>query len=261
MPDKITAPKIRAMREKGERIVCLTAYDAVFGEMADSAGVDLILVGDSVGNTTLGYSSTVPVTLEEMLHHTRATHRGVKRALLVGDLPFGTYQASPEQALLSSIALIKAGAEAVKLEGEYTDAIKAITKAGIPVMGHLGMTPQSVHQFGGHKVQGKGSRGEALIESAKAVEDAGAFAVVLELIPAELAQRITAAIAIPTIGIGAGAGCSGQIQVLHDVLGLTRQSFRHARQYADGYRCLLGAMEQYTDEVRTGTFPDAEHSF
>jgi 3-methyl-2-oxobutanoate hydroxymethyltransferase len=249
------------MREKGERIVCLTAYDAVFGQMADAAGVDLILVGDSVGNTTLGYSSTVPVTLEEMLHHTRATQRGVTRALLVGDLPFGSYQVSPEQAVQSSIALVKAGAEAVKLEGEYTQAISAISKAGIPVMGHLGMTPQSVHQFGGHKVQGKGSRGDAVIESAKAVEAAGAFAVVLELIPAELAERVTAAIKIPTIGIGAGAGCSGQIQVLHDVLGLTRQTFRHARQYADGYRCLLGAMEQYADEVRSGSFPDAEHSF
>ncbi len=261
MPEKVTAPKIRAMREKGQRIVCLTAYDAMFGEMADAAGVDLVLVGDSVGNTMLGYSSTVPVTLDEMLHHTRATQRGVKRALLVGDLPFGSYQASSEQAVLSSIALVKAGAEAVKLEGEYTEAISAIAKAGIPVMAHLGMTPQSVHQFGGHKVQGKGVHGEELLAAARAVESAGAFAVVLELIPAELAERITAAISIPTIGIGAGVGCSGQIQVLHDVLGFSRQSFRHARSYADGYGCLLQAMEQYASEVRSGSFPDAEHSF
>jgi 3-methyl-2-oxobutanoate hydroxymethyltransferase len=163
--------------------------------------------------------------------------------------------------VISAVAIMKAGAEAEKLEGESTDAISAIAKAGIPVMGHLGMTPQSVHSFGGHKVQGKGDKGKSVIEAAKAVEQAGAFSVVLELIPAELASRVTAAISIPTIGIGAGVGCSGQIQVLHDVLGLTLHKFKHAKQYADGYHCFHRAMEQYTDEVRAGTFPASEHSF
>jgi 3-methyl-2-oxobutanoate hydroxymethyltransferase len=261
MPDKVTAPKIRAMRERGENIVCLTAYDAIFGAMADAAGVDLVLVGDSVGNTTLGYPSTVPVTMDEMLHHTRATARGVKRALLVADLPFGSYQASVDDAVNNAVALVKAGAEAVKLEGAYEQAIAAITKAGIPVMGHVGMTPQSVNIFGGHRVQGKGDAGESVIEAAKAVEAAGAFSIVLELIPADLAQRVTESITVPTIGIGAGAGCSGQIQVLTDILGLERQSFRHAKKYTDGYRCLMGAMEQYADDVRKGTFPGPENSF
>ena len=261
MPDKVTAPKIRAMRRKGERIVCLTAYDAVFGEMADTSGVDLILVGDSVANTALGHETTIPVTLEEMAHHTRATRRGVRRALLVADLPFGSYQASVEQAVTSAVALMKAGAEAVKLEGEYTDAIRAIVKAGIPVMGHVGMTPQSVNVFGGPRVQGKADDADRILESSRALEQAGAFSIVLELIPAELAQRITDALTIPTIGIGAGLGCSGQIQVLYDVLGLSRQSFRHAKAFTDGYRCMVGAMEQYTQDVRESVFPGPENSF
>jgi 3-methyl-2-oxobutanoate hydroxymethyltransferase len=261
MPDKVTAPRIRAMRKKGERIVCLTAYDAIFGEMADNAGVDLILVGDSVANTALGHETTIPVTLEEMTHHTRATRRGVKRALLVADLPFGSYQASVEQAVSASVALIKAGAEGVKLEGAYTDEIKAIVRAGIPVMGHVGMTPQSVNVFGGPRVQGKYEDAQSIIQNAKAVEEAGAFAVVLELIPAELAQRITEELSIPTIGIGAGVGCSGQIQVLYDLLGLSRLSFRHAKAFTEGYRCMTGAMEQYAHDVREGTFPGPENSF
>jgi 3-methyl-2-oxobutanoate hydroxymethyltransferase len=261
MPDKVTAPKVRAMRRKGERIVCLTAYDAIFGEMADSAGVDVVLVGDSVGNTALGYETTIPVTLDEMAHHTRATHRGVKRALLVADLPFGSYQSSVAQAVSSAVTLIKAGAEAVKLEGDYTEAIVAIVKAGIPVMGHVGMTPQSVNAFGGPKVQGKSEDGESILAAAKAVEKAGAFAIVLELIPADLAVRITEALNIPTIGIGAGLGCSGQIQVLYDILGFSKMSFRHAKAYTEGYRCLADALARYALEVRQGDFPGPENSF
>ena len=260
MSDKLTAPKIRAMREKGQRIVCLTAYDAAFGAMADQAGVDLVLVGDSVGNVMLGYPSTVPVTLDEMLHHTRATSRGVRRALLIADLPFGTYQASVEQAVTSAVALMKAGAEGVKLEGAYAEQISAIERAGIPVMGHIGFTPQSVHRFGGHRVQGK-KDGDALIEEAKAIEAAGAFAIVVELVPAELAKRVTEALTIPTIGIGAGVGCSGQVQVLHDALGLTTQNYRHAHAYVDGYRCMVGGIERYVQEVRDGDFPREENSF
>lgn len=261
MQDKVTAPKIRGMRAKGQKIVCLTAYDAVFGEMADSAGVDLVLVGDSMGNVFLGYESTIPVTLEQMLHHVAATKRGVQRALLVGDLPFGTYQSSVEQAVNSSVAITKAGAEAVKLEGEYIEQIVAIAKAGMPVMGHLGMTPQSVNQFGGPRVQGKGASGDQVLESALRVQDAGAFAIVLELVPAELAQRITDALDIPTIGIGAGLGCSGQIQVLHDVLGLSKLSFRHAKPFTNGYQCLQSAISEYANEVRSETFPGPENSF
>jgi 3-methyl-2-oxobutanoate hydroxymethyltransferase len=261
MRDKVTVPKIRAMRERGERIVCLTAYDAAFGEIADSAGVDLVLVGDSVGNVMLGYPSTVPVTLEEMVHHTRATAAGVKRALVVADLPFGSYQASIEQAVTSAVALMKAGAEAVKLEGNYPEAVAALVRAGIPAMGHVGMTPQSVHQFGGHRVQGKGDDGHRIVQVAQQLEEAGAFSIVLELIPADLAEKVTETLTIPTIGIGAGAGCSGQIQVLHDVLGLTRQRFRHAKVYADGWSCLSGAIESYVAEVRDSSFPRPENSF
>lgn len=256
----VTAPMIREMREKGERIVCLTAYDALFGKMADEAGVDLVLVGDSMGNVFLGYETTLEVTLPQMAHHVAATRRGVQRALLVGDLPFGSYQASTAQAVESTVTLVKAGAQAVKLEGEYLDEIRAIVKAGIPVMGHLGMTPQSVHQFGGPKVQGKGEAGNGIVDAARRIEDAGAFSVVLELIPADLAIRITEAVSIPTIGIGAGIGCSGQIQVLHDVLGLSKFTFRHAKRYANGYDCFLDAIRDYASEVRAEAFPTPEQS-
>jgi 3-methyl-2-oxobutanoate hydroxymethyltransferase len=261
MPERVTVPQIRAMREKGRRVVCITAYDAMFGALADAAGVDLVLVGDSVGNVLLGYPTTVPVTLDDILHHTRATRAGVSRALLVSDLPFGSYQVSVAEAVASAVALMKAGAEAVKLEGAYTDQIRACVRAGIPTMGHLGMTPQSVNIFGGHRVQGKGTAGDTLIEAAKSVEEAGAFAIVLELVPAELAARITEAITIPTIGIGAGAGCSGQIQVIYDVLGLSSESFRHARAFVPGRDCLLGGLRSYTESVRDGSFPTAENSF
>ena len=259
MADKITAPVIRAMKGR-EKIVVLTAYDSTFAALADEAGADMILVGDSVANVMLGYDTTLPVTLEQMIHHTAAC-KGVKRALLVADMPFGSYQASPEQAVYSATALMKAGAHAVKLEGEYTDAIRAIVKAGIPLMGHLGMTPQSIHQFGGFKVQGRGKAGCDLIDSAKALEDAGAFSMVLELIPAELAGDVTAQVGIPTIGIGAGPECDGQVQVMHDMLGLSPAVYKHAKKYCEGREMVLNAFKTYSQEVKGGVFPGPENSF
>jgi len=261
MGDKITAPRVRAMKGRGEKIVCVTAYDATFGAIADEAGVDVVLVGDSVGNTSLGYANTVPVTLDEMIAHTRATRTGVKRALLVSDLPFGSYQASVSQAVESAVALVKAGAEAVKLEGDYCEAIQAIVRAGIPVMGHLGMTPQSVNRFGGPRVQGRGASGDQVVADAKAVDEAGVFGMVLELIPRELAGTITAAVHSPTIGIGAGELCDGQIQVLHDVLGLSPEGFKHAKAYVAGRAILTQALSEYGDEVRSSSFPTKEQSF
>jgi 3-methyl-2-oxobutanoate hydroxymethyltransferase len=257
---RVTAPRVRDMKSAGERIVCLTAYDYFSASLADAAGVDVILVGDSVGNTVLGYSTTIPVTLEDMVHHTAAAARGVKNALLVADLPFGSYQASTQVAVESAVALVKAGASAVKLEGAYTDEIAAIAKAGIPVMGHVGMTPQSVHQFGGFKVQGKGDSSSLVKNAAKAVEEAGVFAYVLELIPADLAGEITEASRVPTIGIGAGPRCDGEIQVFYDVLGLEEMRLKHAKRYVEGRQILQQGLEQYIREVRSGDFPTAEHS-
>lgn len=249
------------MKERHEQIVVVTAYDASFGAIADEAGVDVILVGDSVGNVMLGYETTLPVSLEQMIHHTAATAKGVKRALVVADLPFGSYQVSPEQAVESSIALMKAGAQAVKLEGEYTEAIEAIVRAGIPVMGHLGMTPQSVHKFGGFRVQGRGKAGCALIDAGKSIEEAGVFSFVLELIPEETAAEITAQVSVPTIGIGAGARCDGQVQVLHDVLGLSPEIFKHAKAYLNGRSLILDALRGYAKDVKSGAFPSSENAF
>jgi 3-methyl-2-oxobutanoate hydroxymethyltransferase len=261
MPDMITAPYIRSMRTKGVKVVCITAYDAIFGALADSAGADIVLVGDSVGNTALGYSSTLPVSLEEMVHHTRATRQGVQKALLVADLPFGSYQSSTEQAVNAAVALVKAGAQAVKLEGTYTEAISEIIRAGVPVMGHVGMTPQSLNLFGGFRVQGKGDSGQAVVDAAKQVQDAGAFSIVLELIPSNLAAEITAELNIPTIGIGAGTHCSGQVQVIYDVLGLNPIALKHAKGYVTGRECFVNAIREYALEVRDGTFPSDANSF
>lgn len=241
--------------------MCITAYDAPFARLADDAGVDLILVGDSLGNVVLGYTSTLPVTLDEMVHHTRAVSTGVKRALLVADLPFGSYQASVSQAVSSAVSLVKAGAAAVKLEGTYTEAIQAIVKAGIPVMGHLGFTPQSVNAFGGFRVQGRGDSAERILREARELDGAGVFAAVLELIPAALAKQITEQVSYPTIGIGAGVECDGQIQVLHDVLGITQDPLKHAKQYLSGRALLTQAMRDYAEEVRAGSFPNMDNSF
>ncbi|HEY3781049.1 MAG TPA: 3-methyl-2-oxobutanoate hydroxymethyltransferase [Fimbriimonadaceae bacterium] len=259
-PKKMTAPKLRAMKGGAAKIVCITAYDAVMGALADEAGVDLVLVGDSMGNVILGMESTIPVTLEQMVHHVTATKAGVKNALLVADLPFGTYQSGISQAVNSAVALVKAGAEAVKLEGTYTDEIRAIIKAGIPVMGHVGMTPQSLNNFGGFRVQGKGDHGSEVMEAAKEVVEAGAFSMVLELIPAALSKEITCEVDCPTIGIGAGVDCDGQVQIFHDMLGLSPFKLKHAKVYCEAGELMKKAIQEYAGEVRKAGFPTSEHS-
>ncbi|MBV6459297.1 MAG: 3-methyl-2-oxobutanoate hydroxymethyltransferase [Fimbriimonadaceae bacterium] len=248
---------------KGDRpIVCLTAYDFPSGQWADAAGVDLILVGDSLGNVVQGQSTTIPVTVEEMAYHTRIVARAVRQALLVTDMPFGSFQSGVNAAVENAVTLMKGGAEAVKLEGPYADEIRAMCKAGIPVMGHVGMTPQSYHQFGGFKVQGREvEEGERVLDEARQIADAGAFAIVLELIPIDLARFITDTLDIPTIGIGAGPHCDGQIQVLHDVLGLSEGMFRHAKRYIEGRELLGKAIEEYAEDVRAARFPTREHGF
>lgn len=260
MTEKITVPKIRSM--KGGRIVCVTAYEAPSARIADASGVDLILVGDSVGNVVLGYKNTLPVTLEEMIHHVKAARRGCSRALLAADMPFGTFQVSVEETIRSGIELIKAGAEAVKLEGAYTEAIEGLVRAGIPVMGHIGMTPQSVNAFGGYRVQGKGEKAERLLNEANLIEEAGAFCIVLEMVPAKLAERITHEISIPTIGIGAGPHCDGEIQVFHDLLGFAPgEPYKHTRRYLESWKLCTEALKQYASDVRTKRFPTEENSF
>lgn len=258
---KQTAPKIRAM--KGQQpVVSLTAYDYPSALWADAAGVDLILVGDSLGNVVQGRSTTIPVTMDEMAYHTRMVARGVEQALLISDMPFGSFQAGIETTVRNAVSLMKDGAEGVKLEGPYLDEIRALTKAGIPVMGHVGMTPQSYHSFGGFKVQGREEEeGRLVLEQARGVADAGAFAIVLELIPMQLARDITRTIAIPTVGIGAGPHCDGQIQVLHDVLGLSGGMFRHAKRYVDGQALVTNAIREFAAEVRESRFPTEEHGF
>jgi 3-methyl-2-oxobutanoate hydroxymethyltransferase len=258
----ITAPDFLAAKVRGIRLSMLTAYDYTFARLLDSAGVDGILVGDSMGMVIQGHPNSLPVTLDEIIYHTRCVARGVRRSLIVADLPFMSYQISPEHALANAGRLVKeGGAHAVKLEGGVRSAasIAAVVKADIPVMGHIGLTPQSINRFGGFRVQ---REEEKLLEDAKAIEQAGAFAIVVECVPAKLAQRITTSIKIPTIGIGAGAGCDGQILVTHDMLGLfedIRPKF--VKQYADMGQELIQAAETYCAEVREGTFPTEEHSF
>lgn len=259
--DKITAPKIIQMRRDGQRIVCLTAYDYPTALIADEAGVDLVLVGDSMGNTLQGHRSTLNVTLEQVCYHTELVRRGLSRALLVADLPFGTYNVSREQAIESAVRLVQAGADAVKLEGTYLREIEGIIKAGVPVMGHLGFTPQSLNNFGGHKVQGRGDDGAVVVDDALALEKAGVFAMVLELIPADLSATITASLSVPTIGIGAGIETSGEIQVWFDVIGLAERKLKHAKWYMEGRSQMLEATAAYVAEVRSGKFPTEENSF
>jgi len=270
MEHKVTVPDIVKRKGGSNPIVALTAYDFPFGRIVDEAGVDVILVGDSLGMVVQGMETTLPVTMDEMVYHCRMVARARRRALLVGDLPFLSYQVSTHEAVANAGRLIKeGGAEAVKLEGglSVADTIDAIASVDIPVMGHIGLTPQSVHRMGGHKVQGR-RRGEApgqrdrLIEDAQAVEEAGAFAVVLEGIPLDLAAEITKQLSIPTIGIGAGPRCDGQILVLHDVLGLCHQvAPRFAKRYADLWQVAGDAVRAYVHEVSAGTFPADEHSF
>lgn len=265
---KITVPDLGRMKLLEQRLTMITAYDATFARLVDIAGVDIILVGDSVGMVVQGTANTIPVELDEMAYHVRLVARAQPAALIVGDLPFGSYQVSPQQAVESSIRLMKEGAECVKLEGGMVmaDTIEAITRVDIPVMGHIGLTPQSYHRMGGHKVQGKKAGFEAggrerLLEDAHAVEQAGACAVVVEGVPRELAKEITGKLSIPTIGIGAGPDCDGQVLVLHDVLGLSEMALKFTKHYADLRHEAIRATEQYVADVRNGAWPDDEHSF
>jgi len=270
MERKVTVPDVLKRKGGSNPIVALTAYDFPFGRIVDEAGVDIILVGDSLGMVVQGMETTLPVTMDEMVYHCRMVARARQRALLVGDLPFLSYQVSVHDAVSNAGRLIKeGGAEAVKLEGglAVADTIRAITGVDIPVMGHIGLTPQSVHRMGGHKVQGKrrgerpGQR-ERLIEDALAVEEAGAFAVVLEGIPLDLAADISEQLTIPTIGIGAGPHCDGQILVLHDILGLCNQlAPKFAKRYANLWQVAGDAVRAYVREVGSGTFPTEDHSF
>jgi 3-methyl-2-oxobutanoate hydroxymethyltransferase len=270
MEQKVTVPEIVKAKTGGRPIVALTAYDFPFARIADEAGVDLILVGDSLGMVVQGGDTTLPVTMDEMVYHTRMVVRARRRALVVADLPFLSYQVSATDAVANAGRLVKeGGAEAVKLEGGCAVAatIERIAAVDIPVMGHIGLTPQSVHRMGGHKVQGR-RRGQApgqrerLIEDALAVEASGAFAIVLEGIPCDLAAEITEQLTIPTIGIGAGVDCDGQILVLHDVLGLgERTPPRFAKRYADLWSAARDAIDAYSNDVRGGAFPTAAHSF
>lgn len=265
---KVTVPSLLQAKHEGRRIAMITAYDATFAAIADDAGVDVLLVGDSVATVMQGERTTLPVSLEEMAYHTRIVAAARPKALVVGDLPFGTYQQGPTTGIDSSVRLIKAGAECVKLEGGVGVAhvIEAITTADIPVMGHIGLTPQSYHRMGGNKIQGRQHGDQAgqrdrLLQDAHAVEQAGACAVVIEGVPADLAAEITDKLSIPTIGIGAGPSCDGQVLVLHDVLGLSRRRLSFAKPYADLLTASTNAIAEYVKEVRENTWPDAEHSF
>jgi len=263
---RITINQIKEMKQRGEKIAMLTAYDYSTAKLVDEAGIPLILVGDSLGMVVLGYESTIPVTMEEMLHHTKAVVRGTKQAMVIGDMPFMTYHISVDDALYNAASFIQeGGAQAVKLEGGVTVAEKVsrIVECGIPVMGHIGLTPQSIHQFGGFKVQGKTPEAAArLLKDAQALEQAGAFAIVLETIPAQLAKIITAKIGIPTIGIGAGIDCDGQVQVINDILGsFTDFVPKHAKQYAKLTDIIRDAVTQYDNEVKSGSFPTEKQSF
>lgn len=263
---KLTVRDISAMKEKGEKITMLTAYDARFASLVDEAGIDMVLVGDSLGMVVLGYESTVPVTMDEMIHHAKAAQKGVRRAVLVGDMPFLSYQVAQREAILNAGRFLKeAGCDAVKLEGgaEVGGTVAAIAKAGIPVVGHIGLTPQTAGQLGGYKVQGQElESARKMLSDAKALETAGAFALVLECIPDRLAAAITEAITIPTIGIGAGPHCDGQVLVTHDLVGMFEKFVpRFVKQYANLAPQIKEAIGAFRDEVRSGAYPDAAHSF
>jgi 3-methyl-2-oxobutanoate hydroxymethyltransferase len=263
---RTTARSLGARKRRGERFTMLTAYDYPFARIFDEVGIDVLLVGDSLGNVVQGLDHTLPVTLDEMIYHTRMVSRAARRALVVGDMPFGSYQVSAEDALRSALRLVKeGGGHAVKLEGGagVADTIRRIVRAEIPVMGHVGLTPQAIHRMGGYRVQGRGEAERSrLLGDAQAVEDAGAFAVVLEGMPAELACEITQRLAIPTIGIGAGVGCDGQVLVMHDMLGLSdgfAPSF--VKQYASLGTLVAQAARSFAEEVANAKFPGPEHSY
>ncbi len=263
---RVNVNQIRAMKLTGDKIAMLTAYDYSTARLVDEAGIPLILVGDSLGVVILGYDSTIPVTMEDMLHHTKAVVRGTQKALVIGDMPFMTYTISAEQALRNAGRFIQeAGAQAVKLEGGVTvaDTVRRIVDCGIPVCGHIGLTPQSINALGGHKIQGKTqATAQKLLDDAVALEQAGAFAVVLETVPAPLAALVTKQIGIPTIGIGAGVGCDGQVQVINDMLGsFTDFVPKHAKQYCKLSDIIKTAVTEYLNEVKSGAFPTDKNSF
>jgi 3-methyl-2-oxobutanoate hydroxymethyltransferase len=263
---KVTVPDVVAMKRDGKRITMMTAYDAAFARLVEAAGIDVILVGDSLGMVVLGHQNTVPVTMDDMVRHAAAVSRGASRPLLIGDMPFGSYQTGPADAVRNAARLLKeAGMDAVKLEGghETVPLVKALVENGIAVMAHVGLTPQRVAQFGGFKTQAKSARAaRTLIDNTVALEDAGAFSIVLESIPAPVAAMVTERLSIPTIGIGAGVDCDGQVLVLHDVLGLYGDfKPKFAKRYAEIGAAVVDALRAFDGDVREGRFPDAEHSF
>jgi 3-methyl-2-oxobutanoate hydroxymethyltransferase len=265
-PEKVNAPSLKTSKQRGERLVCLTAYDFPTARIVDEAGIDIILVGDSLGNVVLGYGNTVPVTLDEILIHLKAVRRAVQRALLVADMPYGSFHTGADDAVRNALRLVKeGGAEAVKLEGGHkrVQLVKRLVDEEIAVMGHIGLTPQSINKLGAYRVQGKTAvTARQLLDDARALEDAGAFAIVLEVVPREIASLITESISIPTIGIGAGAGCDIQVLVLHDMLGLSFGKLaRFVRPYANLHQVITEAVTRYADDVRGGTYPSNDESY
>ncbi|HET8945285.1 MAG TPA: 3-methyl-2-oxobutanoate hydroxymethyltransferase [Dehalococcoidia bacterium] len=266
MDKRASITDLKAMKERGEKIVMFTAYDYTGAHLVELAGIPIILVGDTLGMVMLGYDTTIPVTMDEMLHHIKAVVRGTTKTHIVADMPFGSYQASPQEALHNAARMLKeGGAQSVKLEGgsRMAETVRLLVDSGIPVMGHLGLTPQSVNQFGGYKVQGKTPAAVVrLINDAVALQEAGAYAVVLECVPVHVAKAITEKIEIPTIGIGAGWHCDGQVQVFHDLLGLYTEFLpKHAKRYANAGETIIEAVRRYAEDVRTGRFPTEKQSF
>jgi 3-methyl-2-oxobutanoate hydroxymethyltransferase len=264
-PRRTRVHHLREMKERGERWPMLTAYDVYSAEIFDEAGIPVLLVGDSAGNNVLGHENTIPVTVDELLPLVRAVTRGAKNALVVADLPFGSYQVSPEQAMTTAFRFMKeAGAHAVKLEGgaRFAPQVEALAASGVPVMAHLGFTPQSEHALGGFRIQGRGDAGERLVEDALALQEAGAFAVVLEMVPADVAKRVTAELVVPTIGIGAGPDCDAQVLVWSDMAGMNRgRTPKFVKRYAQVGDALLEAARAFAGDVRGGEYPDADHSY
>ncbi|MFQ5709466.1 MAG: 3-methyl-2-oxobutanoate hydroxymethyltransferase [bacterium] len=263
---KVTAPSLKEMKERGEKIVALTAYDYIFASILDEAGIDVILIGDSGAMVFSGHETTLPITMEEMLYHVKAVHRGTKRALLVADMPFLSYQINPDQAIENAGRFLKEGnAESVKVEGgeHIAETIRRMVQVGIPVMGHLGLTPQSIHNFGGYGVRGGNAvEAQSLVEDAMILEQAGVFSMVLEKIPTELAKKITEKVSVPTIGIGAGKYCDGQVLVTHDMIGLFEKfKPKFVRRYAELGKEIRTACKRFTDDVKERKFPDAIESF
>lgn len=258
---RVTIVDLAAAKKRGEKWAMLTAYESMTAEIFDEAGIPVLLVGDSAGNNFLGEENTIPVTVDELIPLARAVVRGSKRALVVADLPFGSYETSAELALATSIRFFKeSGVMAVKLEGAHSETVKKLVASGIPVMGHLGLTPQSMHQLGGYRVQGR-TDGDAIVEAALALEAAGAFAIVLELVPADLAARITAALSIPTVGIGAGVNCDAQVLVWTDLMGITKKAPKLAKAYRNLRAEMLAATTEFADDVRAGNFPTEAQTF